>query len=362
MAQDFRISVDWRGHHKRKKVKRRLGAAGVLAIQDLWSFAAERKPDGILSGMTPEDIAIAVDYDGDPDELITTLVEVGLLEVVDGVYLLHDWTENQPWVAGEPKRKASAKAAADAKWEKRNAVGIKNDASRNAPRIEKQQNRIAPSPSPSPSPLPSPDPIPSQEGDRASASAPSPRPAAEVDRSVLEEETAIDRDGVADGFPSPGSAAPLPRTGGHPFTEAQVARLRDAIPSDMGRMPPWELPANIKHELAELVNFSDLVPTVQSKWRDLENDEKVSWAAWGIRKAKEAGKAPVDRLRHAARLIGKALVAGAPTPEAADAPQQVTSKIAHLSERQPGGKPKGVTDEAIARARALHEKTRGVAR
>lgn len=155
-------------------------------------------------------------------------------------------------------------------------------------------------------------------------------PLGEPVEASLEEEQPVDRDGAAAWLPSPGSAAPLPKAGAHPFSDDQVARLRAAIPADMGRLQPQDLPARIRHELAELVNFNDLAPEVQSAWRDLDNDEKAAWAAWGLKQATDAGKAPVERLRHAARRVGKALLAGASTPEVADVRQPVDSKVTHL--------------------------------
>lgn len=113
---DYRVLCSWPLHHKRVKLQRRLGAEGVLALMDLWGFAAESKPTGVFSGMTTEDLAIAAGYQGDADKWVGVLVEVGLLVKQRGTYAIHDWAANNPFAAGKPARSAAAKAAASVKW------------------------------------------------------------------------------------------------------------------------------------------------------------------------------------------------------------------------------------------------------
>ena len=40
MNSDFRVSVDFFAHHKTKKLRRRLGYEGVVALLQLWAYAA----------------------------------------------------------------------------------------------------------------------------------------------------------------------------------------------------------------------------------------------------------------------------------------------------------------------------------
>ena len=65
MNTDFRVSVEFFAHHKTKKLKKRLGSDGVIALLQLWSYAARLRSDGDLSGMSTEEIELAVDWNGE---------------------------------------------------------------------------------------------------------------------------------------------------------------------------------------------------------------------------------------------------------------------------------------------------------
>lgn len=157
MNPDIRVQTTFPHHHKTKKLRRKLGGDGIVALLFLWVFAAENRPNGVLSGMDPDDIAIACQWEGDATSMLQALLDVGFLKLVEGVYVLHDWLENNPWAAAAPARKAKASAAARARWEKRNEVdggnapGIPSD----APSMPNGAHGNAPSPNPSPSPTPS---------------------------------------------------------------------------------------------------------------------------------------------------------------------------------------------------------------
>lgn len=165
MSTDIRMSVEFPVNPKTKKLKRRLGADAVLGLMAIWCHAAQRRPDGSLKGMTNEDIAIVADWAGEPDDLVNALVEVGFIDATDDGLMLHDWEENQPWIAGAERRSESAKSAARAKWDKRakkndaHAMRVASDSHADA--MRDVENRNAPSPYPSPIPSPSPNPNPS---------------------------------------------------------------------------------------------------------------------------------------------------------------------------------------------------------
>lgn len=77
----------------------------MVCLQKLWCYAARLRPDGILRGMDPEDIAIAVQWHGAEEELVRVLVELRWLDLDDeGVYILHQWMENNPWASGTETR------------------------------------------------------------------------------------------------------------------------------------------------------------------------------------------------------------------------------------------------------------------
>ena len=95
MNTDFRVAVDFFAHHKARKLKKRLGADGLMALLQLWAYAAKLRADGDLSGMTVEDIELASGWDGTEGALVAALVEVGFLDQNGEAYALHDWEDHQ---------------------------------------------------------------------------------------------------------------------------------------------------------------------------------------------------------------------------------------------------------------------------
>jgi hypothetical protein len=120
MADDARICTGLAHHPKTVKVNRRLGDKGCWRLVCLFLWVAENRPDGDLVGMNSEDIEIAGEWDGEPGKFTQTLVEVRFLDGEETAYRVHDWEEHNPWVASRPQRIAKAKAAAAARWDKRN--------------------------------------------------------------------------------------------------------------------------------------------------------------------------------------------------------------------------------------------------
>lgn len=85
---------------KFKRLQRRLKEstrAVVGLLEMLWLGTAKNCPQGDIGRFTNLDIAIMCDYDGDPDELVTALVEERWLDVHDQHRLVvHDWHEHCP--------------------------------------------------------------------------------------------------------------------------------------------------------------------------------------------------------------------------------------------------------------------------
>lgn len=109
---DARISVGLPAHPKTKKLIRRLksdGAAWRLVCLFLW--AAANKPDGDLSGMTAEDIELAVDWPGADGDFVTALIDVGFIDGEEGAFFIHDWTVHNPWAAGAEARSEKSRWA-----------------------------------------------------------------------------------------------------------------------------------------------------------------------------------------------------------------------------------------------------------
>lgn len=103
MNSDYRIKIGFFRHHKTRKLERRLGEAGVMALLRLWEYAAEFRSDGELSGMNDEDIALAAGWRGDGD-FVSTLIEIGWVDKEPDCLSLHDWLEHNPWVADAEER------------------------------------------------------------------------------------------------------------------------------------------------------------------------------------------------------------------------------------------------------------------
>lgn len=170
---DIRLLVSFKGHRKRKRLKRLIGPDATDYLIDLWLTVRQDRPDGILSGWDEIDIADAAGWpeDRDPKKLVSALIDSGWIDYDKSVYILHDWDEHQGWACGETKRKESAKIAARAKWKKRlivvdkdadgmrpqydsNATAEKAHCGNDATAMRSHEKRNAPSPIPSPSPTP----------------------------------------------------------------------------------------------------------------------------------------------------------------------------------------------------------------
>jgi len=98
-----------RDHPKTRRLARRDGVGGIRGavglLHCLWWWCLDYASDGDLSRYDAEDIAIACEWAGDPDTLVSMLVETGFLD--DNVCLqVHDWAD----YGGKWKEKRSANA------------------------------------------------------------------------------------------------------------------------------------------------------------------------------------------------------------------------------------------------------------
>lgn len=109
MNTDIRLSVDFYDHPKIVKLERRLGFEGVKALQLLWLWTAKNRPDGVLSGMDEEDIAIAARWTGDVTQFNSVLTELRLVDNLDGAYHVHDWKDHNSWQAEAIHRSDSSR-------------------------------------------------------------------------------------------------------------------------------------------------------------------------------------------------------------------------------------------------------------
>ena len=120
MISDIRLVVTFPYHHKTIKLKRRLGAEGVLSLVYLWQFVAQNKSKGVLSGMDAEDIAIAAQWGGDCQKFVDELVNIGFLDKNKDEYAIHNWERHNAYAAAAEARSEQARKAAIARWEAKN--------------------------------------------------------------------------------------------------------------------------------------------------------------------------------------------------------------------------------------------------
>ena len=154
MNTDIRLAVSFRGHRKRKRLRFLLGPGSTDYLIDLWLATAMNHPSGVLHDMDETDIALESGWEGEPQKIVSALIECGFLEKTEnGVFVLHDWEYHQSYVIHAESRKQKAQKAAAIRWEKANVLS-------NATSNAQTETSNAPSPSPAPSPIPSPAPIP----------------------------------------------------------------------------------------------------------------------------------------------------------------------------------------------------------
>ena len=109
MCSDIRIDVDFYDHPKTIKLQRRFGSDGLIALQRLWVFAAKHKSSGELTSMDAEEISIAMRWQGDCEAFVAALVDLRWLDIMSGQYVIHDWSEHNPWAAASADRSDKAR-------------------------------------------------------------------------------------------------------------------------------------------------------------------------------------------------------------------------------------------------------------
>jgi hypothetical protein len=95
---------------KFKRLLRRLRISRpqcVGHLELLWYGTSRNCPAGDIGRFTNEEIAVLVDWEGDPDELVNSLVETGWLdESPTHRLVVHDWADHAPtWLKGVVAKK-----------------------------------------------------------------------------------------------------------------------------------------------------------------------------------------------------------------------------------------------------------------
>lgn len=87
-------------HLKTKKLKRKLNLRDFEAlgiVEALWYHAAASADDGAIGRWTNEEIALAIEWEDDPDKLVEALVDSGFLDHHPTHRLVvHDWHDHAP--------------------------------------------------------------------------------------------------------------------------------------------------------------------------------------------------------------------------------------------------------------------------
>jgi hypothetical protein len=148
MNTDIRVSITFKGHKKRKKLKRLLGDSYLDYLVDLWIDVALTRPNGILDGWEVGDIADAAGWEGNPEMFCRSLKEAGFLDYNGSDFKCHDWEDHQSWVVNAPAREAKARAAAQSRWDKINKKNATSNATGNATSNAKPESSNAKSNAP----------------------------------------------------------------------------------------------------------------------------------------------------------------------------------------------------------------------
>ena len=105
-------------HPKTKKLARLLGVslpAAVGHLHYLWWWALDFAQDGTLGKYDAADIADAMQWDGDADQLIDALLSAGYIDETGSGLVIHDWAEYAgKLLERRAKDRARRRAAAEA--------------------------------------------------------------------------------------------------------------------------------------------------------------------------------------------------------------------------------------------------------
>lgn len=105
-------------HPKTKKLARLLGVSLPAAVGHLhyfWWWALDFAQDGTLEKYDGYDLADAMQWDGDPDQLVEALISAGYIDDTDDGLMIHDWGEYAgKLLERRAKDRARKRAAAEA--------------------------------------------------------------------------------------------------------------------------------------------------------------------------------------------------------------------------------------------------------
>ena len=123
-------------HPKTKKLARLLGVSLPAAVGHLhyfWWWALDFAQDGRLEKFDNYDLADAVQWDGDPDALVSSLIASGYIDETDDGLMIHDWGEYagkllERRAKDRERKRAAAEAAGVPQSFRRNSKGKSKEA------------------------------------------------------------------------------------------------------------------------------------------------------------------------------------------------------------------------------------------
>lgn len=83
-------------HPKTHRLMARLKTSRAATVGHLnlfWWWCLDYAPDGSLAGFSAEEVAIAMEWDGDADALLEALIFAGFIDATDAGLVVHDWDE-----------------------------------------------------------------------------------------------------------------------------------------------------------------------------------------------------------------------------------------------------------------------------
>ena len=80
MSKEIWISTGFFHRQDTKQLKERLGINSLLCLHQFWCYAAENFPDGILTGVSVEDIENSTEWDSKPGDFVGALLETGFIK------------------------------------------------------------------------------------------------------------------------------------------------------------------------------------------------------------------------------------------------------------------------------------------
>lgn len=116
-------------------------AMGILTAA--WDELGDLEPDGNLSAYTAEDIADAIDFDGNADALVNALVEAGYLDKSGDGYAFHDWHLYEGGVLAAARDREEQRREKDAARKREKRAAAKTETEKSEPEPKSARPRMS---------------------------------------------------------------------------------------------------------------------------------------------------------------------------------------------------------------------------